>query len=425
MKKVIPLIMVMVMCLGLAACGTPKASPAPTSPSGGENPAPSNATEANQKYKIAILEAALNDESVIRANYFKNYVGPKYNIEFMFSEACSTTEAAMTFIENAADAGCQAIINYYPTDVEQQVQLAREYSIIMSINVNRNARSESTFTGGYDNFVGGFAANQKETGKLFRDYLVENLSADEAHGFVVTTGSAYNGAEQQFEISVNMLEALQDIYGLTFETKIEDLVTSSSPVEAKNDKGLDIYVYPGMSSQDGWLQGLSSALQTGKYDYCLYSRQDFVDTAVTVSEIEKSYNKDVTVVTFGSFGESLTNAFNTKDNFGNASINMSNVKFTSLVSAMGFVQVYNGLTNHADVIKNAKGEPADTLFKMQAVTSAEQLEEMSAWDKDGKWVGDYDLIDSCLGINNSELTAEKIQQNFDAVTYEAIKERLK
>lgn len=430
MKKILALILVLALCLSLAACGGAASSSTAASTvssggvaadSGGEAPA---AATSYGPYKIAICEMALSDESVNRAEYFKNYISPNYNVEFMFSEACGTTEAAITFIENAADAGCDAVISYYVMDTEQLVQLCREKGMVYCVNGNRNANSESTFTGGYENFMGGFAANQQALGQLFYDYLSETLDPTEPHGFLVTSGIAYTGNEQTYEISANMLKALQDIYGLQFENTIDDLVISASPIEAKNDKGIDIYVYPGSVNLDGWLQGLSSALQTGKYDYCLYSQQTYVDSAVTIEEVEKSFNKDITVVSFGTFGDNLTNAFNTKDMFGNPTLSMSTVKFTSLVSAMAFIEVYNALTGHASVLQNAKGEAPCLLFKMQPVTSAEQLADMSNWDKGEQWVGDYGLIDSCLGINNPELTIEQIQKNIDAVTYESISARL-
>lgn len=343
----------------------------------------------------------------------------------MFSEACTSTDLSMTFIENAADSGCDAIISFYPMDVEQLTQLCQEKGMVYAINGNRNAISESTFAGGYDNFAGGFAADQKALGVLFYDYLKANLTPDEEHGFIVATGLAFQGAAQQYEIAINMMRALEEIYDITFETSIEDLVKSAAPIEAKNDKGIEIYMYPGAANVDGYLAGLTSALQTGKFDYMLYSMALFAPTAVSIQEIEKSFNKNVSVVSFASFGEALTNAMNTKDQFGNSSLDMGTAKFTSLVSAMAFIEVFNVLTGHADVLKDAKGEMPCLEFSMVAVTSPEDLSVMESWDKGDKWVGGTSVIDSCLGIFNPNLTPDQIQEIISGQTYEVIKERLK
>ena len=58
------------------------------------------------------------------------------------------------------------------------------------------------------------------------------------------------------------------------------------------------------------------------------------------------------------------------------------------------------------------------------VTSPEQLEAMSGWDKEGAWVADYDFIDSLLAEQTPGLTNEDIQDNIYAMDYDAIKARL-
>ena len=61
---------------------------------------------------------------------------------------------------------------------------------------------------------------------------------------------------------------------------------------------------------------------------------------------------------------------------------------------------------------------------MNAVTSPEQLDAMSSWDTSGKWVADYDLIDSCLAVLNDGLTNEQVQENIYSYDYDAIAARL-
>lgn len=415
MKKFLALALVFIMCLTFVACGS---SPDAVNDSNGAD------VSDKAPYKIAVLEMAITDESVIRAEYYKDYLAPYYNCEFIFSESCDSTEKAVTFIENAKDAGCEAVISFFGMDIEQMTQLCLEKDMLMCVNANRSPYSEAAFTNGYENFMGGFAANQEAIGELYYEYMKGNIDTSEEHGFIITSGGAYGGNLQQYEITEGYLRALQDVYGLTFEKTIDEIITSAAPIEAKNDKNIEVYVYPGSTMQDGWLQGLSSALQTGKYDYCLYSMANYLDTAVTVDEVEKSFNKDIKVISFGAFGDSLTNAFNTMDMFGNATLNMGVVKFTSMASGMAFIEIYNGLTGHADLMKNDKGEPRDFTFGMQTVSSPEQLAVMNTWDKGEKWVVDYSVIDSCLGIHNPDLTSEDIQNNIDAITYENIKERL-
>ena len=90
----------------LAACGGSSSSTAPagsTASSAAASAAGAADPSSHEKFKIGILEVQLNDESTNRAEWFRNYVAPHYNCEFMFSEACTDLNACMTFIENAAD----------------------------------------------------------------------------------------------------------------------------------------------------------------------------------------------------------------------------------------------------------------------------------------------------------------------------------
>ena len=416
MKKIVSIVLAVLMTISVFGCRTNSSGSASAEDS----------VVQHETFKIGVLESQLNDESTNRVAYFNDYISPRYNVEFMFSEACTTLDAAMTFIENAADAGCQAIINYYPVaaNTDQLIQLCQEYGMIFSENSGRLPGNEEAYVANYENFGGGFMADQPDTGRLFREYLVENTDPGEKHSFIVATGGAYQGNAQQTEVSINMLQAIAEIYDLKYDSTIEALITSASPVSATNDKGIEILCYPEAPNVSGWLEGLSAALQTGKYDYLLLAPQALGNIGNVVSEVEEALDKNITVIGLGSFGDALTNAFNTKDKFGNVTCSMSTVKFTSLVSAMAFSEVYNLLTDSRQAVLDKNGEPNVLLFRMAAVTSPAQLAEMNDWDTPGKWVANYDIVDSLLADFNENLTSEQIQERIYEVNYETIKDRL-
>lgn len=442
MKKMFVTLLSLFLCIGLSACGKTTQSAAtvdsltettptstavvPGSTADGENVSIQLPSAANHKtFKIGILETQLSDESTIRVNYFRDYIAPRYNCEFMFSEACGDLNSVMTYIENAADAGCDAILCYYtvPANTEQLVQLCQEYGMLFIENGGIVPANEAAYKGGYENFGGGFQANQPATGRLFKDYLVATMDPADEHSFLIVSGSCYLGNMQQLEITTNIMEAIAEIYGLTYEKTINELITSSSPIQAVNDKDIEIYCYPGLPTASGWLEGLSAALQTGKYDYLLIAPNAIGNIGNAVSEVESALDKDITIIGFGTFGTALTNAFNTKDKFGNQSVSMSTVKFTSLVSAMAFSKAYNMLTGHPEAVLTEDGNTNVLQFKMESVTSAEQLAQMSDWDVPGKWVADYDIVDQMLVVNEPGLTAKEIQERTFAVNYESIKKR--
>lgn len=408
--------------IALAGCGSSSSSSGSTVASGSASASGS----AHETFKIGVIEVQLNDESTNRADWFKNYVAPEYNCEFMFSEACSDLNSAMNFIENAADAGCKAIINYYAigANTQQLVELCAEYDMVFTENGGRNSANDAVYNGNYDNFAGAFMADQPATGQLFKDYLEETLDVSKPHGFIICTGAAYQGNAQQTEISSNMMAALEELYNMKFDEDTSAYYADSAPVDAPNSAGLEVYCYPGQATVSGWLEGLNAALQTGKYDYLLCAPNVIGNIMTTVGELESAMNKDITVIGFGTFGEALTSAMNSTDIFGNQALSMSTVKFTSIVSAMGFSKVYNLLTGNREAVLDEDGKPSVLLFKMNAVTSPEELEEMSGWDKEGTWVADYDFIDSLLAEKTSGLTNAQAQESIYAMDYDAIKARL-
>ncbi len=431
MKKILAMLLTMVLVFGcLAGCGE-KVGDGEGASHGAEgeqqeNTSAGESEENNQasngkKFKIGVAEMIVTDESVTRQNYLTEYIAPHYNCEFTFSEELSDTDAAMTFIENCASAGCDAIISCYNTDTEQLLQKCQEYDMVFVQNIARTPRSEAMFTGGYDNFGGTFAEDQQAAGQLFLNYLLENIDTGEEHGFVVCTSLAYNGHLQSTEISTAMLHALEEVYGLTFTEDISTYLASSTPMYAENDKNIPVYIYPDLYNVDGYIQGLGAELQTGKYDYVLAALNIYAGFGVTLDEVERAYEKDIHVVCLGIPGEALTAAFETKDMFGNPSLDMSTTKFASIQSALPFIQVYNMLTGYGDCLNDENGEKTCLCNRFVAVTSPEQLLAITATDQnESNYVADYEFIDSCLGVNNSSLTGADITANIVEVLDKAM-----
>lgn len=100
MKKIIALLLALVLCFGLVACG-PKA------------PA------ENETIKIGFVNYDPTAEQyLVLDNYFK-YLAETYNIEIMASEALNSAEGELAFIDACAAAGCKAVFGYYNVSNEQ------------------------------------------------------------------------------------------------------------------------------------------------------------------------------------------------------------------------------------------------------------------------------------------------------------------
>ncbi len=150
---------------------------------------------------------------------------------------------------------------------------------------------------------------------------------------------------------------------------------------AANDKGILVTLYPGSPNKETWLPGVSALIQTGQYNTFLSAGQTYNQSATVVDEVEKSFGIDIKVASVGALGQTLTTAFNTKDPFGNPSIDLATVKSTSVLTSALFAITYNALNGDVQTAcRGTDGKPLYFEFANMSVTSAEQLAQMNGWD---------------------------------------------
>ena len=401
----------------LTACGGSAASSAPASAA-----ASSTAVAPAKQYTIGIAEAQANDETTVRRAYLENYIGPAYNVKFIFSEVLKDDAATKTFIENCADAGADAIIDFKSMS-GQMCQICADNDMVYAISGNYIAHPEFLETD-YPNFAGAVGSNNAELGSLFGTWLKDNVEADGTEGYLIATGIASSGNQQHIEIGQGILNGIADKYGLTFEQDIADLVTVAETTNAANDKGILVTLYPGSPKKETWLPGVSALIQTGQYNTFLSAGQTYNQSATVVDEVEKSFGIDIKVASVGALGQTLTTAFNTKDPFGNPSIDLATVKSTSVLTSALFAITYNALNGDVQTAcRGTDGKPLYFEFANMSVTSAERLAQMDGWDdaSTGNWCATTDVVDGMLTIVNPDLTAEEINTYLGTLDFETLK----
>lgn len=413
----------------LTACGSSASSTAASTAAstGSDSTAASTASDsaapaATKQYVIGIAEAQANDEVTTRRAYLEDFIAPTYNVKFIFSETLKDDAATKTFIENCIDSGADAIIDMKSAS-GQMAQLCMDNGLVYTINGNYTQHPE-LLTTDYTNFAGCIGANNAQIGSLFGDWLEENVSEDGSEGFLISTSLAAQGNTQHVEITRAILEGLQQKYGITYTKSIDDLIASSETTNVENDKNILITLYPGSPNKDTWLPGISTLLQTGNYKMFLSSGQTYNQSATVVDEVEKSFGIDIKVASVGALGQTLTTAFNTKDPFGNPSIDLATVKSTSVLTSALFAITYNALNGDVQTAcRGTDGKPLYFEFANMSVTSAEQLAQMDGWDdaSTGNWCATTDVVDGMLTIVNPDLTAEEINTYLGTLDFETLK----
>ena len=381
-----------------------------------------NGGSSSDVIKIAVAETTANDEIATRKRYLEEYIAPHYNVEFMFSESLEDSGALIDFITNAADSGCVALIDCSTQDYIGAARECAKYGMYYAYNGEMYPEFEQ---GQYDNVVGAWGQNQQATAELFAQYLRETATATGEEGFCILSVNAPQGNTASKTIGSAALEAIADLYDFEYDEPVEDLIISSTPIEAKNSKGIKVYIYPGQLNADT-LPGLQAVLQSGDYGYLIGTVQTYTSTAVVVDEIERATGKNIKVMSPASMTDSLLTAYRTQDVFGNPTLDFVTIKAASAHGAVLFALVYNAITGHADAdLQN--GQVRRFTFGQFPLTDLEMVETASSWDNPdtGTWVCDYSFVDSMLAEKNPDLTSDDIQAAINAnLTYDSIYARL-
>jgi hypothetical protein len=318
---------------------------------GGGSQAQTGASGASQRVKIAVAFWQIDAQSLLTQKYLSDYLGPALNTEFMFSEAVADADALITFMENAYAAGCQGIMNYQNSSIEQAVAKANELGMWIATQTPTIPENGNL---PYD--VGYVAADAVSVADSFGELVTSLVQDGKNHNVIIVSAGAGLGNEEQYEATVAILQMLASVYGMKYERPVETLAVSRGVTDVNNDKGIKITIYPGFPTGDTYVTGFSSLLQTGEYDTVLACNAAYARFMVAVDEVEKAFRKNIRISAITSITDQTKRAFSTLDSTGDTSLN-SALLMPSISQAVGlFALVYNGITGHSDAVRvNGKG----------------------------------------------------------------------
>ena len=364
MKKLFSMLLVFVMAVGLlTACtgnskdaGNNETNNSEATPTASSDAAPTEAapTEASTpdptqtKYKIAV---AIPDYGVPQQTMFKNIyeniISKEFNIEFIFSEALNNDIAAeMQFMENAKNGGAQAYISFNVTTSEHGESIAakaNDLGLYCAINGNLtdNVVSLPYVAGGVDASVA-----IDTIAEQFKELTNILVSDGKPHNVVICTMGAAQGSSQHIQSTAAALNALKDVYGLTFEDDSAKLATAQNVTTLSTGTDMKITLIPGIQVTDA----VEQVLKTGEYDVLICVGPQYAWFQSVISAVETNLKMDIKTCSIMGVGEATATSFHTKDATGNSSLNCALLK-NSTVADQLFVLVYNALTGNIDTLK--------------------------------------------------------------------------
>ena len=367
MKKIITLLLAIAMIFSLVGCGSSE----------------TETTNETHVIKVGVANIMTGENLEAIKNYYNNEVAGTLNMEFMISEGLSNDASGLVdFIDKAYAAGCEGIINMITGTeaVDQGAQKCEQYGMWFATNNSAVATNVS----GLEHNLGHCGADPVGMEEAYKKAFTEICSDGENHSvFMYTCAAPGKTAASHYYSAVGVLEAMKEVYGLTYEESVEDLANKQEPGEVKHDKmdSIHIYLCPGMdfSNFGQYITACQTQLQTGNYDI-FAACANWASFTEAIKGCESSLGKEIKIV--GTMNiEDQTAAGLADGTIAAAIINPLNVA-NGVLAAM----IYNGV-NGAGAAMKENGEAILMGVKPWACMSADDYAIISTLDKEvGKFV---------------------------------------
>ena len=261
MKKILSLLLILALCLGLAACS-----------GGGETPGtPTKPTPTDTSlHKIGVIVYNTGDEEVIGfREYLQGYIESNFPmVKFLYSDSIQSEEQELAFIQSACDQGVEGFMSFLSRDLKAEVALCEQnkaYYLLASGTV-----SDEDFDAVADNpwFLGMFGPGKPfefQAGADMARYFVREQTGNR---YFILSGGAPLGNEMHYQRTLGILDAISTAYGVNFPQTRQELAGTAEPITLELDK-LTVTICPGYISRDPYLTTAKEAYATGTYDAVL------------------------------------------------------------------------------------------------------------------------------------------------------------
>ena len=429
MKKSLVMLLTLCMIATLAACGSSgtggastatseasaAASEAAPATSEATSEAQTEATEAGSEtaevtapagpFKVGVATNSSGEAWEIQRKYYETELAPTLNMEFMFSEQLQDAAGVIDFIDQAYAAGCQGIISYH-TSEEGVSQAARKCEELGLYYVTQNSKVADAVADLPHN-IGHCGADPVKMGDTYNALFKEMLADGEPKSLVLySCGAVGQIAMSHYYTSYGILEAYQEIYGLTFDASIDEILNRQEPGEiATGRDDIKIYIFPGIDFE-GAVVGCQAALQTGNYDI-LATPAMFQNFTTAVDEIEKQTGKNIAIVGTVDINDFTRTGFETTDSLGNPVLEAGVINPLCPAGGINALEVYNGLVGAGDAMKDG-GKAVLVGVGPFLCRDAETYAAISKLDQPGTYIVGAEQLQPLMATNNPDVTWQDI-----------------
>ena len=198
MKRLLSILLAAIMVVSLTACSSGNNG---GGQSANNNEAEKEETKEEEKEtettseaprKVGVATVHEGETWEIQKKYFVEELGPKLNMEFMFSEKLSDANGLVDFMDQAYAAGCVGMINLVTQNdaVAQGARKAEEWG--MWFATQNSALNEDVAT--LEHNLGHCGAGALQFGEAYKAAFKELIGDGQPHSVVIFSGAAVGGA---------------------------------------------------------------------------------------------------------------------------------------------------------------------------------------------------------------------------------------
>jgi hypothetical protein len=309
------------------------------------------AQSENHKIGVVVYDTTDDEVNMFR-DYYKNYLEEAFPVEFFYSSNVSSVEDEKDFIDTAREEGCEGIISFAVRDLKEAVDYCGDdlYYAVGTASVDESAFNEVKDNKQFLGVIGPSSENETDAGVN----MIQNLAGDNGSEktYLLLSGGSAQDNYMHLSRLTGMVETLESEYGFTLEVPVEELSTiTENTLVATSREGGAVYVCPGYYYTNEEVQKeIEEALKSTQPDV-LASTMGIHVLEDTIASQEELQNKNIEVGTIDCFSENNQTLFETKDMFGNSSLDYIEGKCEAM-AAPAFVAMYNAITGYAEVVKD-------------------------------------------------------------------------
>ena len=394
MKKRIALLLALVLCLGLAACGTGQAS------------APKHTAEPVHKIGVIVYNTGDNEVIGFR-EYLQGYIESNFEmVKFIYSDSIQSGEAELAFIQQACDEGVEGFMSFLSHDLAAEVALCeknRAYYMLASGTV-----TDEDFDTVAENpwFLGMFGPGKpfefQAGADLARFFVEKNVGSR----YFILSGGAAMGNEMHYQRTLGALDTFATAYGVNFDRSREELAATDTPLTVDTGK-VTVTICPGYVSREPYLGTAKETYAAGTYDAVL--------SVLPPEDMAEA---------IGDTPLGVVDAYHTRNLqlFTSGSLQFVVGKYSSLVGP-AFALMLNAVTGYADEFRSNGKAIQVTQGFWKSDSEADYLEKYALSSSATKNAYSFEDLSGVVRMYNPDATLNELVALAEACSFFAVEAR--